>query len=164
MSNSIPSLFKDGTVVRESLKSVVRRGHLESKRRLDRGDRSAAVRAQEMRLDAERALDLIGELELFESDGLGEKRAFGSLIVYAARYAMGRKSYAVGEVTDWIEDHWDVLSSHVKNQIQEDIRRRVEDEAHARVLHDNPERKPPQPLGQDIDRERWLRILNLPTE
>jgi hypothetical protein len=117
-----------------------------------------------MRLDAERALDLIGELELFESNGLGEKRAVGSLIVYAARYAMGRESYAVGEVTDWIEDHWDVLSSHVKNQIQEDIRRRVEDEAHARVLHDNPEREPPQPLGQDIDRERWLRILNLPTE
>lgn len=77
-------------------------------------------------------------------------------LVSAARYAMGREDYVVHEITAYIEGAWDDLSSHTRSLIQQDIERKL----------DHEERGPQDYslLGGEMDRERWLDILELPTD
>lgn len=160
---SPPKLFYDGTLAKNALKAISVQAVDESTRQANRGE-EPDERLGDLKHSADRAAEILEEVDLFEGEGLGADSTFGSLIVYASRYAMGRKSYAVGEVTDWLKQHWDLLAPSVKEQIQTDIERRLKDESHAQVIHDNPERKPSQPLGQDFDREQWLEILDLPID
>lgn len=58
-----------------------------------------------------------------ERDGM---KSFKNLILYAFRYAIGRKSYAVGEVASYLVEHWDLLSKHLQELICEEIRVAIE--------------------------------------
>ena len=68
-----------------------------------------------------------------------------NIVVYAFRYALGRKTYAVGEVSDYLIENWHRFSKHTQSQIVEDIEKAIErGEA-----------------GMECDIQQWKRILLL---
>lgn len=100
--------------------------------------------------------DVIGRLEDLEDafDALYDEQVPSFLILYAFRYALGRTSYAVGEVVDYLEEHWDEIPIAIRRIIHDEIRRRLKQESlveDARSL-----------LGHSCDRKRWLQVLDLP--
>ena len=64
------------------------------------------------------------------------------VLLCAFRYALGRRSYAVGMIVEEIMSNWDVLDDSKKKLIQDEIR-----EADS--------------LGMECDKEQWNRILKL---
>lgn len=70
------------------------------------------------------------------------------MLLYAYRYTLGRATYAVGEMTDWLLDNWHKLSHNEKELIKHDIK-----------MADKESR-----IGMDMDRERWLKILEADNE
>jgi len=68
------------------------------------------------------------------------------MVLYAVRYALGRKSHSVSEVTGWLEENWDQISGSTKTSIYVSIRRQER--------FDMPE-KDYDPLGDPCDRKRW---------
>jgi hypothetical protein len=157
------TIFFEGALVDGALEALADQAGQACGKSVRKGQAGPAEKALQLRQSAERAQKLKSETGVLESDGgLGKDSTLGSIIIYAARYAMGRQSYAVGEVTRWLEAHWDLLGGAVKQQIQEDIRERLGDERHMEAIRpEEPARS--GPLGQDADRERWLAILDLPT-
>ena len=68
-----------------------------------------------------------------------------NMVVFAFRYALGRKTYAVKEVSDYLIDNWHRFSPHTKDQIVRDIDRAIEiNEA-----------------GHECDINAWKRIILL---
>lgn len=50
----------------------------------------------------------------------------GFIVLSAVRYAMGRRSYAVGLIIDWVQHFWDKLTPNDKECIARDVKRFVE--------------------------------------
>ena len=68
-----------------------------------------------------------------------------NIIMYAFRYALGRKTYSVSEVADLLIENWHRFKPHTKEQIIREIEGAIErNEA-----------------GMEIDINEWKRILLL---
>ena len=65
------------------------------------------------------------------------------IVFYAFRYALGRKTYAVGIVVDYILGNWDLLKPATKGLIQAEIEEAIE-KGNA---------------GMEIDVKEWTKIL-----
>lgn len=48
------------------------------------------------------------------------------MVVYAFRYALGRKTYAVQDVSDYLIENWHRFSKHTQSQIIDDIEKAIE--------------------------------------
>lgn len=70
------------------------------------------------------------------------------LLIYAFRYALGRKTYAVSTVANIIKDSWNKLSENDKKLIRREI-----DEALATGA-----------AGHDMDRQQWQSIMKMEKE
>jgi len=159
------TIFFEGVLVDGALEALAGQAQQACGKSVEKGEAGPAEKARELRRSVSQVQELKSETGILETGegGLGNDSTLGSMIIYAARYAMGRQSYAVGEVTGWLESHWDLLDGSVRGQIQEDIRERLADERHMEAIRpEEPARS--GPLGQDADRERWLCILDLPTD
>jgi len=64
---------------------------------------------------------------------------------YAFRYALGRKSYAVGIVCQYLKDHWKELPMRIREQIQSEIKTAIEK----------------SDAGMDMDVKSWKEISEL---
>lgn len=64
------------------------------------------------------------------------------IMVSAERYALGRRTYIVGDTVDYIIDHIDGMSEHCKKVLITDIEN---------PLFDN--------YGDDIDKTEWMKLL-----
>jgi len=67
------------------------------------------------------------------------------ILFYAFRYALGRMTYAVGDVSDCLIENWDRLSKNMKMHIIDEIKEAV--------------RK--GEAGMDMDKTRWNAVLLL---
>jgi hypothetical protein len=67
------------------------------------------------------------------------------MLLCAFRYALGRRTYVVSEVTDWLKIHWDAMAPWHK-QIHDDITHAIEHGI----------------AGDDCDVKSWREILELP--
>lgn len=68
---------------------------------------------------------------------------FQSLILYAMRYALGRKTFAVSDVAEMIEDHMQELSKSTMELMVRDIEK--EGERHN--------------LGMEMDKKIWMNLV-----
>ena len=64
---------------------------------------------------------------------------------YAFRYALGRMTYAVAQVAEYLIEHWEQIHIGVRIRILEEITEALKT-GHA---------------GMDMDRREWQRILDL---
>lgn len=79
----------------------------------------------------------------------------GDLMALAAvRYCLGRMSYIVGDCADWLCEQWPNIKPSARNTIERDIREAVQRDDESR--RDGREH---HPLGMDMDRAEWLRVL-----
>jgi len=67
------------------------------------------------------------------------------ILFLAFRYALGRRTYVVHDVTETIIRNWDNLSLKYQSLIHKEIKQAIEDEN----------------AGMDMDIERWRKILQL---
>ena len=74
-----------------------------------------------------------------------EQREF---MIYAFRYALGRKTYATSTVSNVIRHSWDEITKHDKELIQREIREAIELGL----------------AGDDCDVRSWQSLLHLCTE
>jgi len=72
-------------------------------------------------------------------------RVLAQMLLSAFRYALGRRTYIVGETARWMEQYWLLLAKWHK-QIHEDIERAIESGR----------------AGDKCDIEDWRKILRLP--
>jgi hypothetical protein len=70
------------------------------------------------------------------------------ILIYAFRYALGRMSYAVGDVADTIIEHWDSIRDNDRNLIIREINEAIESGC----------------AGMEVDINTWKRVLNHATE
>lgn len=68
-----------------------------------------------------------------------------NMIMWAFRYALGRRTYAVGDVVGQLKEHWNRLKPFTRNKIQEEIREAIRDRC----------------IGDKCDSESWQEILEL---
>jgi len=68
------------------------------------------------------------------------------ILLFATRYALGRRSYSVSTVTSAIKDNWNLLPATTQRQIQEEI------------LSYKQEYKT---LGDNCDEARWANVVLL---
>lgn len=68
-----------------------------------------------------------------------------SMIFYAFRYCLGRRSYVVGDCVAYLCKHW----ARIDARIQADIKRNIT----AAFAHDR--------YGSEIDRAEWAKVLDL---
>jgi len=68
-----------------------------------------------------------------------------SIAIYAFRYCLGRKTYAVSDCVDYLIKYWDYFSDIDKQLIHKEIKN---------AIFDNK-------IGNDIDKQEWTKILNL---
>ena len=78
----------------------------------------------------------------------------GFVAVSAFRYACGRCSVAPGIVSGWLLRHWLDLPESDREIILRDLRKWVSLDDEARLMG-----SPHAVLGDDCDREVWLRFL-----
>lgn len=64
----------------------------------------------------------------------------GFIVLSAVRYAMGRRSYAVSLITDWVKTFWDKLTLNDKTCIARDVKESVRSD---------------RSKGDDCDRKDW---------
>ena len=64
------------------------------------------------------------------------------IIIYAFRYCLGRKTFAVPTMCDFLKMYWDSLSNKTKSIIKRDIRS-CDD------------------LGMAMDKKEWEKVLEL---
>ena len=67
------------------------------------------------------------------------------ILVYAFRYALGRKTYCVDDVTMSIRHNWDLLDTTTKKLIHKEVKSAIETNNY----------------GMDMDKKEWLKILKL---
>lgn len=68
-----------------------------------------------------------------------------NITFYAFRYALGRKTYAVQHVVDYLVENWNLL----KGSTQEHIEREI-----IEAFDENK-------IGMEMDKREWQRVLNL---
>lgn len=79
----------------------------------------------------------------------------GDLMVIAAfRYCLGRQSYIVGDCADWLIEQWPNIRPSMRAVIERDLRAELKRDDEARQRGDSY-----HPLGMDMDRAEWLRVL-----
>ena len=71
------------------------------------------------------------------------------ILICAVRYALGRMSYIVGTVCDYVKSKRNELSDNFKNIIIKDIEESVE--YHHRTG---------QTVGMECDEKQWVQLLN----
>ena len=69
-----------------------------------------------------------------------------TILLFAFRYALGRRSYAVSTVTSAIRDNWNFLPSNMQRQLQQEI------------IDYKQEHKT---LGDNCDEANWASIVLL---
>lgn len=69
------------------------------------------------------------------------------ILISAVRYAVGRRTYIVGEAVGWIEKRWANLSPACKRVLLRDLKEEIE----------RNERMPGS-LGSDLDEAAWIRL------
>ena len=78
------------------------------------------------------------------------------MIHQSFRYCLGRRSYAVGDWCDWFHANFDKIPNDEKAIIKQDlewaIKRDNESRENGRDYH---------PLGDGMDRKRWLEVAAL---
>ncbi len=67
------------------------------------------------------------------------------IIIYAFRYALGRETYAVGLVTDYLIENWSKIDSFVKLRIKSEIQDALKKDK----------------VGMEMDEKCWKKILEL---
>ena len=67
------------------------------------------------------------------------------ILFYAFRYALGRKTYSVSDVSDTIIANWEELSEIIKRLIQKEIQEAIDEDC----------------AGMECDIQSWSRILQL---
>jgi len=67
------------------------------------------------------------------------------ILLYAFRYALGRMTYSVRDVTKTINENFDSLSNRFKSTIKKEIIQKKEVDG----------------LGMSCDQEEWLNILDV---
>jgi hypothetical protein len=70
------------------------------------------------------------------------------MVIYAMRYALGRRSYAVGECVDYLIANWRYLEPRTREVIKRDIRKAITEGR----------------AGMDMDVADWKRVLELPED
>lgn len=73
----------------------------------------------------------------------------------AVRYCLGRMSYIVGDCADWLIQQWPNIQPSARVIIERDIR-----EAVTRDDESRQDGREHHPLGMDMDRAQWLRVLD----
>ena len=66
------------------------------------------------------------------------------LILYATRYCLGRRTFAVDDMVEYLLDNWDSFSKQLKDTIIRDIKRAIEEKM----------------AGEECDIRDWKKILN----
>ena len=84
------------------------------------------------------------------------------MIINAARYAMGRRSYTVAETCIWLENYWSELCEGTRRVVHQDIRDRLQQEERYNTMRRNSGKEEVSMLGQETDRQHWLGVLELP--
>lgn len=75
-----------------------------------------------------------------------DTREFRSMIIYAFRYALGRRSYAVDEMTAIIKRYWAEISEHDRALIKGEIGEAIKTDR----------------AGDLCDQRDWVSVLDLP--
>lgn len=78
----------------------------------------------------------------------------GFIAIEAVRYAMGRRTFAPTITTGWLLRHWQDLPAATRDIIIRDVRDEIARDDDARAGDSNY-----RPLGDDCDRETWVRFL-----
>lgn len=79
----------------------------------------------------------------------------GDLMATAAvRYCLGRMSYIVGDCVDWLIEQKDNIDPKALKIIVRDIKEAIQRDDEARERGDEY-----LPLGMDMDRRQWERVL-----
>ncbi len=73
--------------------------------------------------------------------------SLSAMLSYAVRYALGRSSYAVYEVTEMCRHYWPHVSDEMKTIIRQDITRRIA-EAEGRGGF----------VGMEMDHKAWKQL------
>ena len=68
-----------------------------------------------------------------------------SIAIYAFRYCLGRKTYAVSECVKYLTNHWDKICKTDRHLIHNEIREAIDK----------------NDIGMDMDRQEWEKILSL---
>lgn len=71
------------------------------------------------------------------------------ILFYAFRYALGRSTYAVFDVTRELKRVWSQMNNQTRIQIQQEIQSAIDSG---------------QSLGMKMDEAAWVSILELPVE
>ena len=74
----------------------------------------------------------------------------------AARYYMGRMTYAVSGFCELLIEQWPALNEETRYMIQRDVEREFEKDDEMRK-----QKSRYLPLGQDCDRAEWERVRRL---
>lgn len=75
---------------------------------------------------------------------MNNKRIDDNIIFYAFRYCLGRKTYAVAEMVDYLLDNWNDISKNLRDKIKKEIANAIENKR----------------VGMDCDIKDWQRLLN----
>lgn len=67
------------------------------------------------------------------------------ILFMAFRYALGRRTYAVGEVVDSLKHNWEHLSQNIKDLVKREIV--------SAIQYNN--------AGMEMDIKKWNEVLNL---
>lgn len=70
------------------------------------------------------------------------------IVISAFRYALGRRTYIVGDTVDWLIANWPAFRLTTRAQIRKELDQAFDDAAAGRVYV----------LGADMDREDWLKL------
>jgi len=66
-----------------------------------------------------------------------------NIIFYAFRYCLGRKTYVVSDMVEFLQENWNELSQKTKMMIQGEIKTAIKE--------DN--------FGMEIDKKEWENLL-----
>ena len=78
----------------------------------------------------------------------------GLMAIAAFRYCVGRQSYIVGDCAEWLIEQWPSFPPNVRQIIARDLREEFKRDDEARSRGDTY-----KPLGMDMDRGQWSRVL-----
>lgn len=76
--------------------------------------------------------------------------------IWAFRYCLGRRTYAVADCVTWLVHSWPLLNDDAKTIIRRDL-----EEAFERDDRDLKEGANRYSLGMDMDRREWERVRRL---
>lgn len=90
------------------------------------------------------------------SDGLGCWGRDDLMAIAAVRYCLGRRTYIVGDCSEWLVAQWPNICKRAQIIIERDIEREFKDDDEARANGDAH-----KPLGDDCDRREWEKVRTL---